>query len=177
MSICSAEDCNRPCYGRGFCNAHYQRWRKYRDPRIEIPLQGEGRIPCKVDGCDRHRKGHGYCDGHYRRFERHGDPQAGTPLKARRDKSKPYTDRKGYIQVYRPEHPNAWASGWIPEHRLVMAEMLGRPLVEDEVVHHKNGKRDDNRPGNLELWTRSHPDGQRVEDVLVWAREFVARYG
>jgi hypothetical protein len=62
------------------------------------------------------------------------------------------------------------------EHRLVMAEVLGRPLAADETVHHRNGDRLDNDPSNLELWSTAQPKGQRVRDKLEWARSFIDRY-
>jgi hypothetical protein len=65
----------------------------------------------------------------------------------------------------------------ILQHREVMEQDLGRPLLSHETVHHKNGHRDDNRIENLELWSSAQPYGQRVEDKLAWAKWFIAQYG
>lgn len=83
----------------------------------------------------------------------------------------------GYAKVFvGHDHPGSDSHGHILEHRKVMQEILGRPLLPEENVHHINGVRDDNRPENLELWSTSQPCGQRVADKLAWAREFIALY-
>jgi hypothetical protein len=59
----------------------------------------------------------------------------------------------GYILVRPPDGYNGPINkrGYIREHRLVMEQYLGRLLTGKEVVHHKNGIKDDNRIENLEL--------------------------
>ena len=67
---------------------------------------------------------------------------------------------RGYRVLYLPEHPMASKTGMILEHRMVMAEVLGRMLTPDEVVHHRNEDKQDNRPENLEVLPK------RVHDRL-----------
>lgn len=61
--------------------------------------------------------------------------------------------KDGYICIYFPDHPNSTKDGYIMEHILVAECLLGRHLNREEVVHHKDGVRDDNRKENLEVMT------------------------
>lgn len=57
-----------------------------------------------------------------------------------------------YVRAPEWAKPMARQDGYIMEHRLVMAQVVGRLLARTEVVHHINHDPTDNTPSNLELW-------------------------
>lgn len=80
--------------------------------------------------------------------------------KRNRESKRPQTEYK------RVKSPNGYIYIWVPdrkqhmlEHRLVMEKVMGRRLHRHELVHHRNGVKDDNRPENLEILTRKNHHG------------------
>jgi hypothetical protein len=163
ISICSIPGCEKRVNSFGLCGTHHRRKLK------GIPMEGRGRVygvtECQHDGCGRATVARGLCARHYQRVT-DGVPMD-APLKA--DWGTGHREKSGYIVF----EIGGRKTG---EHRLVMEQILGRRLTTDESVHHKNGFRDDNRPDNLELWSKYQPAGQRVGDKLAWARVLISRY-
>lgn len=105
-------------------------------------------------------------------LHRHNEPPRGRPRKER------LKNTGGYYMRWLPED-HVFASmrnkvGYVLEHRLVVAESLGRALTDQETVHHKNGDRTDNRPANLELHLGRHGAGQCYECADCGSRNIKA---
>ena len=172
---CEVPGCDRRARTRGWCHGHYLRWSRTGDFQADVPLRRSSRGTCAVSGCARAVASAGLCEAHRQRVRLTGDAAADTPLReppALRHLS------HGYVRVPVPAADRWLVNGatTAAEHRLVMSRTLRRPLTAKESVHHRNGDRTDNRPDNLELWTRWQPTGGRVEDKVAWAKEILERY-
>lgn len=132
--------CDRRAVARGMCAAHYQRARKGRSIEGPIGLRlSRSHDTCLY--CSRHVKALGLCDLHWQRW------YYCVPMETGRRRKK-WIDRRGYRWI--------WSGGReILEHRYVVEQALGRRLRTDEVVHHKDGNKLDNRIENLEVLSNS----------------------
>ena len=145
---CSIRGCKNNALCKTYCAKHYWRFSKTGNP-LKTPKdrpRGKRNI-CKIKGCIGVVEGYGYCRKHYKRFKKYGNP-----LKTKRPNlgTGRYT-KEGYVLVRKPDWPTVRKDGYILEHRLVMEKKLSRSLKSNEIVHHKNGIRNDNREENLEV--------------------------
>lgn len=180
MPSCSVPACDQPVDARGWCHGHYQRWQRTGDVQADVPL-GRRRQPptCTVDdgdrSCGRPTQADGLCGTHYKRRVATGDVRAEQPVATPTGEGW-ISHGYRYVPVAPSERHLAGGDTELGEHRLVIARFLGRALEGDEVVHHINGDRLDNRLENLELWSTAHPKGQRVDDKIQHAVAVLRRY-
>jgi len=134
-AVCAALGCRRTVHSRSVCTLHYQRWANLED-------KGDSPVS-RIEAISNDPK----------LGQSNGRPTL--DLWERRV----HSDR--YIQVKVPQdhmmaRPDRKSGTWVLEHRMVMAEKLGRPLKRNEIVKHHNGDTTDNRPDNLYILGEFH---------------------
>lgn len=84
------------------------------------------------------------------------------PAQYRREVGSRKQNQDGYVSIKLDD------GRIVMEHRWVMEQHLGRPLLQREIIHHRNGIRSDNRPENLQIWLfdKNQPSGRSVEDLV-----------
>jgi len=60
----------------------------------------------------------------------------------------------GYIFIFDKTHHRADSRGYVLEHIVILEKKIGKKLKDNEVCHHINEIRDDNREDNLMVMTR-----------------------
>ena len=68
------------------------------------------------------------------------------------------TDDKGYLYIRIPNHPKTNNRGYVRLHIILAEYFFEREVEKGEVVHHKNGDRQDNRKENLEILEKKEHD-------------------
>ena len=71
--ICSVTGCERAARARGWCQAHYFRWRRTGSTGVAAVAVNTPKI-CAVDECERKHLALGLCDRHFQRYQKWGDP-------------------------------------------------------------------------------------------------------
>ena len=102
------------------------------------------RLPSQIkerNFCDRR------CLGRYRSKHYVGDRAANWRGGIRYDRDR--------VMVYAPDNPMANAHGYVYRYRIVAAELIGRPLAPEEIVHHLDGDETNDDPENLTVITQS----------------------
>lgn len=167
---CAVDGCDKPALDKSHCSMHYRRLRVYGDVGPAGKVRGDrfGITPCSVEGCTRKYYANGLCSLHYNRTRTKGDAGSPTTVKA--------PHGAGTVAITGGYRRFQWYVAGkrytVIEHRMIMERELGRELYSFENVHHINGRRADNRPENLELWTKPQPSGQRPEDLVAWVIEY-----
>ncbi len=169
MKICKVNNCNRKHYARGYCQKHWHRLQRHGTVKLIDWRKGKY-IKCKICKTKIYRSptllkvnNFGYCKKCWvsgintkgiKLTKEHKNKIRNAWLKKTGEKHPAWKggvkrDNAGYTYIYMSSYPKS--SRYIREHRLVMEKYLGRYLTKEEVVHHINGVRDDNRIENLLL--------------------------
>ncbi len=125
---------------------------------------------CNIPGCNRKHEAKGLCSTHYARLRRHGSPYK----ISRNPPGGGSITKHGYRVISKQGKTYL-------EHRWVMEQHLGRKLKDEEVVHHINGDKLDNRLENLLLLPnqKAHMQVHLWEDAIkgcghaTWRKCFI----
>lgn len=169
--LCSIPGCGKPYCARGFCNAHYLRWKK----NGEFSSFATDKIfrdeVCTIEGCDKPHEALGWCGMHYRRYQRNGDPMnagsgtpRGEPGRYYRDVALPYDGDECLIWPFN-RVGKGYAVMWDGQkqeyvHRLLCEAVHGPAPSPEHEVAHSCGRGFDGCVNKRHLSWKTHPENE-----------------
>lgn len=152
---CSVSGCDYRPAANGLCKYHHG---ALRASGAYVPSNNKTEYApgsvCLTPGCSTRPVSRGMCSKHAQQRDAGIIDAEGNTLRAfrKRERKGCWIGQQGYVLVHAAEgHPRARVDGTILEHRAVMEAHLGRYLEEYEIVHHRDGDRQNNVLSNLEL--------------------------
>lgn len=157
IGLCRVEGCGKNLLTHNFCSKHYQRNKKYGNPTepyhwLGRPKSGKDFI-CET--CEKLfyrspsetiKSKPRYCSRHCAFKGMKGQLKTITPIKDR----KWFKSAKGYLVT-------TIRGKWLWQHRWIVEKHIGRSLKKEEIIHHLNGIKTDNRIDNLAVCSnKSH---------------------
>ena len=131
-------------------------------------------MKCSVENCDREATERGMCHTHCQRWRYFGGTNPKKPIGAKKGrwcgkwKGGTFKSADGRILVLCRRHPRPdYKGGYVFRYRLVMEKHIGRLLLPTELVHHKNGKKDDDKIENLEIMSQSQHTKHHHKDMIA----------
>jgi hypothetical protein len=162
-------NCGCRVKARGLCDRHVAQFYNHGEIiSIEKLKAFDGSRKCSVPGCGRKHRSNGYCNGHLGQYRKHGRIISET-LAPRDGKSQ---HSNGYVLILKPGHPAANHDGYVKRANLVWEENTGQIVIFPALVHHKNGKKDDDSFDNLEYFS-SDFEHQKAHHVRMGIRGFI----
>lgn len=143
--LCSISECGKPVLCRGYCSAHYSRFRLYGDPLGGSYFRQKQPTVCSVEGCGRKPKAHKLCELHYGRLQKRGTTDDHHPKETK------------LCSVDGCEHPHV-AKGYCGHHYRQW-KAHGNPLIKFRATPVKSEE--------IHVWIHEHLalDGS---DCLIW---------
>ena len=121
---------------------------------LELPKLSDGKKYVVCKGCKK-TFWIWRCQAHRRKFCSHKCSLSYWQLGDRNNnwKGGRKIDGDGYILIRVENHPFKRKDGYVFEHRLVVEKFVGRYLTPDEVIHHLDGNKANNKIDNLKIMT------------------------